>query len=137
MRAVADTNVVLSALLWGGLPRQILDAARQQRLHLFSSPQLIAELQDVLDRPKFGDVLKRTGINPKDLVLGYAALISLIRPAEIPRVIADDADDDAVIACAVASNCSLIISGDSHLLKLSKYRSIEIVTASQCLARLM
>jgi putative PIN family toxin of toxin-antitoxin system len=136
MRAVVDTNVIVSALLWGGVPRQILDAARQRRFQLFSSPQLLGELQEVLNRPKFAHVINRTSVDPRDLVLGYAALASLVRPAQIPVVIAADPDDDAVLACAIASNCSLIVSGDSHLLNLAKYGSIEIVTPGQCLARM-
>ena len=50
MRLVLDTNVVASALLWGGVPRQLLQAGRTQRVDLFTSPPLLAELADILAR---------------------------------------------------------------------------------------
>ena len=53
MRVVADTNTVLSAFLWGGPPKAVLDAARAEHITLFSSAALLAELEDVLSREKF------------------------------------------------------------------------------------
>jgi putative PIN family toxin of toxin-antitoxin system len=52
MRIVVDTNVVVSALLWGGPPRAVLTAAHEQRITLYTSAPLIAELEDVLSRDK-------------------------------------------------------------------------------------
>ena len=62
MRAVADTNTVVSALLWGGAPAEILIAARQRRLALFTSAVLIAELEEVLVRDKFAERISRIGM---------------------------------------------------------------------------
>ena len=53
MRWVLDTNVVASALLWGGEPGRLLQAAREQRVVLFTSRPLLAELTDILGRRKF------------------------------------------------------------------------------------
>jgi putative PIN family toxin of toxin-antitoxin system len=50
MRLVLDTNVVASALLWGGAPRLLLQAAREKRIELFTSTSLLAELTDILGR---------------------------------------------------------------------------------------
>lgn len=52
MRVVADANIVLSALPWGGAPRALLDSARHGRIALFTGAALMAELEDVLSRPK-------------------------------------------------------------------------------------
>ncbi len=51
MRVVADTNVVVSGLLWHGPSRRILDLARAKTLELSTSAELISELRDVLERP--------------------------------------------------------------------------------------
>ena len=61
MRVVADTNTVLSAFLWGGLPAEILTAARTQRITLYTSAALVAELEDVLSRDKFAVRLTHVG----------------------------------------------------------------------------
>ena len=53
MRLVLDTNVVASALLWGGVPRLLLRAGREKRVELFTSTPLLAELTDILWRRKF------------------------------------------------------------------------------------
>ena len=56
-------------------------------------------------------------------------------PASVPRVITNDADDDHVLACAVAGNAVLIVSGDRHLLGLgSDYQGIRIATPSEAIA---
>ena len=52
MRVTPDTNVVVSGLLWQGRPREILDAARAGRITLFTTPILLAELQDVIELPR-------------------------------------------------------------------------------------
>ena len=50
MRVVVDTNTIVSGLFWHGAPRRVLDAARTGRIQLFTSPVLLAELEDVLSR---------------------------------------------------------------------------------------
>jgi predicted nucleic acid-binding protein len=70
------------------------------------------------------------------LILGYAALASVIEPVDIEPVVLDDPDDDAVIACAIAAHCEVIVSGDSHLLDLKQYQGIRIVTAARLVAEI-
>jgi putative PIN family toxin of toxin-antitoxin system len=127
MRAVADTNVVVSGLFWPGPPRRILDLARTGQVELFTSPTLLAELEDVLSRRKFIRRFELAGVGLQDLVQGYAALARVILPAEVPPIIAEDPDDDEVLACAMAARAEVIVSGDSHLLRLAEYQGIRIV----------
>ena len=134
MRVIADTNIVVSGLLWRGNPRQVLDMARMGTIDLFTSAALLAELEDVLSREKFAWRLASASVTPHDLVLGYAALASVIEPASIEPVVLADPDDDAILACAVAAQGEVIISGDRHLLDLKQYRDIRILTAAQLLA---
>jgi putative PIN family toxin of toxin-antitoxin system len=136
MRVVTDTNIVVSGLLWLGPPRQILEASRAGKVSLFTSTTLLAELHDVLGREKLARRLLEANVQIDELVLGYAALASVIRPADIGAVISDDPDDDAVLACAVAAKADFIVSGDRHLLALGEFRAIRILTASEFLNRL-
>lgn len=136
MRAVADTNVVVSGLLWHGPPRQVLDAARNGAVSLFTSAELLAELEEVLSREKFRERLRRAAVQPADLVTGFAALAAVVRPAAIPLVVLRDPDDDAVIACAVAASAEVIVSGDDDLLALKRYEGIEVLKAAEFLARI-
>lgn len=136
MRVVADTNIVVSGLLWRGNPRLILDAAREGTIDLFTSAVLLAELEDVLSREKFANRLASVLVTPHDLVLGYSALASIIEPATIKPVILADPDDDAILACALAAQGEMIVSGDRHLLDLKQYQDIRIFTAARLVAEI-
>jgi len=136
MRVVADTNVVVSGLLWHGPSRQFLNAARQGTVELFTSGALLAELEEVLQRKNFLKRLAAAQIQPHDLVIGYAALATVVQPAQIAPVVLRDPDDDAVIACAVAAAAVNIVSGDRDLLALKKYQEIGIVKVAEFIARI-
>ncbi|MBV9787206.1 MAG: putative toxin-antitoxin system toxin component, PIN family [Chloroflexi bacterium] len=130
MRVVADTNTVISGSLWSSAPRQVLGAARSGKISLFTSVVLLIELEDVLQRPKFSQCLALVGATAHELVLGYAAIATVVEPALISPVVTADPDDDAVLACALAARAEIIVSGDNHLLDLKQYQDIEILTAA-------
>lgn len=131
MRVVADTNTVVSAFLWGGPPKAVLDAAREQRIQLFTSPALLAELDEVLGRLKFAERLARIESTPATLLRQYRALIGIVLPTVIPHA-SRDPDDDQVLACALAADAELIVSRDKDLLTLSPFEGI--LTAHEALA---
>ena len=131
MRLVLDTNVVAFGLLWNGAPAQLLDAAQADEVELFSSRTLIAELTRILRRAKFAKALAASGLSLDELVLGYAELVTLVTPANIPPTILRDPDDDHVLACTVAANAELVVSGDRDLLEIKTFREIRIVGAAE------
>ena len=131
MRVVADTNTIVSGLMWYGAPRQVLDAARNSKIELFTSPVLLAELEDVLCREKFFQRLEKINRKPHDLVIGYPSLAMIVSPETISPVILADPDDDSVLACAIAADAKIIVSGDSHLLELKEYRGIQILSPKE------
>ena len=85
VRVVTDTNTFVSACLWRGLPAEVLAAARFGRLSLFTSPALLAELEDVLARPKFSMRIAAAGSSVAQLVSGYRALATVVRAQPIAR----------------------------------------------------
>ncbi|MBI2320471.1 MAG: putative toxin-antitoxin system toxin component, PIN family [Betaproteobacteria bacterium] len=135
MRAVADTNIVVSGLLWHGAPRKLFDAARAGAVSLYTSGELLAELVEVLPREKLAARIAASGMSVGELARRYALLAQRIVPAEIGPVVLADADDNAVIACALAARADLIVSGDPHLLDLKSYQGIPIIGAAEALKR--
>ena len=135
MRLLLDTNVVVAGLLWNGHPRHLLDLAINGDVALFSCPALIDELAHTLNYPKFSQrIAAHCATTPSALTVRYSALVTLITPADVPRVIEEDADDDQVLACALAANANLIVSGDKHLLGMGgQYQGIPIVTPAQAI----
>jgi putative PIN family toxin of toxin-antitoxin system len=135
VRIVLDTNIVMSALLWRGPPYQLLRAIREQpAVQLCSSPALLAELTDVLTRPAASRQLAHIGATALHLIADYIESIELHEPTDIPRI-ARDPDDDHVLACALAANAQLIVSGDRDLLELGIFRQIPILAAREALDR--
>lgn len=134
MRLVLDTNVVVAGLLWTCTPRRLLDRAIEEAFTLYSSPALIDELAHTLRYPKFVQRIERFGTTPAALVTQYSALVTLVSPTHVPRVIEHDVNDDHVIAAAVAAQANLIVSGDrKHLLPLGSHAGIAIVTPAEAL----
>jgi len=130
---VLDTNIVASGLLWNGTPARLLDAAQTDKVALFTSLILLAELTRILRREKFSKAIAASGLTLDALVLGYAELATPVTLVPIAPMILDDPDDDHMLACALAAQANLIVSGDHHLLDLKTYQGIRIVTASEAL----
>ncbi|MDP1635862.1 MAG: putative toxin-antitoxin system toxin component, PIN family [Gallionellaceae bacterium] len=130
MRVVLDTNTLVSSVTSpGGPPRRLLDGARVRAFDLCSSATLLAELLDVLSREKFAARLVQAGVTPQGIVGEPRRMATMAAPRVVPRVVEYDADDDHVLACALAGQADLIVSGDKHLLGLGgKYQGISIVT---------
>jgi hypothetical protein len=82
----------------------------------------------VLSREKFAVRLAQAGLTPPGIVGEIRRLTLMVRPASVPRVAAGDADDDHVLACALAGSADLIVSGDKHLPGISEHRGVRIVT---------
>lgn len=94
----------------------------------------MAELLDVLSREKFAKRLSQAGLTPLDIVRELRRLAYMCEPEIVPHVIANDPDDDHVLACAVAAKADVIVSGDKHLHSLGRqYQGIRIASAAEAL----
>jgi putative PIN family toxin of toxin-antitoxin system len=134
---VLDTNVVVAGLLWNGPPRQLLEATIAGEVEPYSSAVLLDELAHALAHPKFAARIQALGTDTAALVAQYTALLSLVAPASVPRVVANDVDDDHVIAAAVAAPAELIVTGDRrHLLPIGSHQGVAILTAREVVDRL-
>jgi uncharacterized protein len=125
-RVVADTNIFISALMFGGVPGSFLDLAFQGFFLLITSSVLLDELDEKL-RTKF-----ELSSEDSDQVRGRLEAVSeLVNTTETLTVIKDDPDDDRVLECAIAGRADYIVSGDRHLLKLGSYKGIHILSVRE------
>ncbi len=138
LRLVLDTNIVVAGLLWKGPPRRLIELAIEgQAVELYSSPVLLDELAQTLGYSKFAARIESFASSSAALVAQYTALVLLVAPVSVPRIVANDADDDHVIAAAVAARAELVVTGDrKHLLPIGTHHGIAIVTAREVIDRL-
>jgi putative PIN family toxin of toxin-antitoxin system len=133
MRIVADTNTVLSGLLWQGPPRRLIDLARERSITLCTSLILLAELAEVIARDKFVLRVLAAKLSAAELVDDYRRLAQIIEPQVLSAAISRDPDDDHVLACAAAAQVDLIVTRDKDLLVLNPYQRIPIVASAEAL----
>lgn len=136
MRAVIDTNVLVSGLLWHGAPHALLERVRAGSLTLVASPALLAELEQVIGRAKFDAILTRSATSREDTLNELRQLAELVEPPPLPQPVCRDPDDDQALALALAARVDLIVSGDDDLLALGSFEGIPIVSPAQAVQRI-
>lgn len=136
MRLVLDTNVLVSAFLWEGIPGRLIELAGEQAVVLYTSRALLEELDAVLQRKKFARRVQATGLSAAQLVRHYQRLAHRVTARQLTQRISRDVDDDQVLACALAAKADLIVSGDRDLLDLKAFRGMPIVTAAEIVTQM-
>jgi len=124
---VADSNVIISAIVFGGVPEAIISLVRHGQVELMLSRFILEEIAGVLSRPKFGWA-------PDDIAEALRSFPYRIVAIGKRRVsIARHPPDNRVLECAVASKAEFLITGDRHLLDVESYFRTRIVTPRQFL----
>jgi len=130
-RIVLDTNVLISAIVFGGRPREVLEKVIAGRFTMAISAEMLAEFQGVLEGKKFRyppDIVRT-------IVRELLAVSELVRPRKKVQQIKDDPADNRILECALETGAACIVSGDKHLLELGRFEGIPILDAASFLAR--
>jgi len=131
LRVVMDTNVFISGVFFSGPPYQILKAWQSGEFELAISEEILNEYRRV------GEILaeEHSAIDLSPILTFVLEHAKVYRPVKLKEPICEDPDDDKFIACALASGCGVIISGDKHLLKVSGYQGIEVLKPREFVGR--
>lgn len=129
MRVVLDTNVLVSAVFFGGTPDRVLQAC------MSGDHTLVVSLSVYDEYRRIGQELGRRHPRRSEVwesILTHIATHALHVDAETFTVqVSEDADDDRFLACALAARPCLIVSGDKHLLSVTGWNEIEVLRPRQ------
>lgn len=129
IKAILDTNVVISGIFWKGPPFRVLDAWQEQCFRLVISVPILEEYRRVLAEmagEHFSPVLHS--------ILGLIELHSeMVEPISLAKAVCNDPDDDKFIEAAVAAAADYVVSGDTALLRLKDHRGIRMVKPAEFL----
>lgn len=123
MRVILDTNVFISGVFFAGPPYRILEGWRDGRVQLVLSHEILEEYQRV------GDTLAEQfpGVEIQPMLELVTLNAEFFSDQVMLEPVCGDPDDDKFIACALASGCKVIVSGDKHLLKVSGFGGIKVL----------
>lgn len=135
LRVVVDTNVLISGLfgIKNSPSAQILQAIRTQKIIFVTSPVILEEIGEVINR---GRIVKLTKMSKDERVDFMDKLIErsdVTAGKQLLRLISRDIKDDKFLACAVEAKADYIVTGDEDLLVLKVYEGIKIITPREFL----
>ena len=129
IKAVFDTNIFISAILFGGNPRTCLDLSRNKEIKLITSRAILLEVAEKL-KEKF----EWESFEVADVIEGIGKFVEIVEPSERIHLISQDPSDNRILEAALEGKVDYIISGDKkHILSLRKFEGIEIVSAQEFL----
>lgn len=124
MRIIIDTNIVISASFFSGLPRKIIEAVIKEQFKVCANNEIVEEYDETVAKM----IYKGKGHLNYNILKSFMTKIELIDP--VSRIaICRDPDDDKFINCAIDAKAIYIVIGDSDLLTIGQYEDVEIITA--------
>ena len=125
MRIVIDTNVIASAIFFGGRPRELLELLMTRKLDAYISKEILDEYRETIEylQNKYSS---RPVAVPLSQIAAACKMIEIKTEIDACR----DPDDNKFISCAIDSRSLYIVSGDKDLLSMGQYEDIEIVTVA-------
>ena len=130
-RAVLDTNIFISSLFWRGAPYQVVSKGLGGAFTILVSSEILEEVRNVLSQ-KFKFPVEDT----RAFIEVIVSKSEIVESSIVLNVVKQDPADNKIIECAVVGKANYIVSGDTDLLSMKKYDTIEIVTPNKFLGLL-
>ena len=134
-KVVLDTNVLVSALIKAGKPRELLLEIVRGDAQLILSRGILEELAEVTADDKIGRYVEEEDIAKfLRIVSGTAKIVSIKSRF---KAVKNDPSDDLFLRTAYDGGADYIVSGDKHLLSLKEFKGIKILTVNEALDLLL
>ena len=132
MKIIIDTNVLISAVFFGGKPRAVVESVVSGQIQACASAEIVAEYWEVLNEM----ISRKQGTLRKNLFQFFINQMEMAEPVSKVHVCRDP-DDDKFISCAVEAGAFYIVSGDKDLLDIGQYEGVEMITAAEFCRRFL
>lgn len=133
LRLVLDTNIIISAFLWDGNEAELFRKIEDNKAELYSSFEIIKEIEGVLRRPKFSQLIIKSGLTVDEIIQKIISISHMIFGKKAGISACRDPSDNKFLECAKLAGADLIISGDNDLLILREFEGIRILKTSHAL----
>jgi putative PIN family toxin of toxin-antitoxin system len=130
LKAVLDTNVLLSALIGTGKARKLWKSAVEGEFTPVISREMLAEFMGVIERKKFASIGKG---NVERFGMQVIRISTMTAIRSSYKVVTDDPDDDIVINTAYSGRAEYIVTGYTHLLAIERFKNIKLVSVNSFL----
>lgn len=128
---VYDTNILISGLIWGGVPYECIDLAKRNKVVGITCAEILGEFEE-----KLTVKLNVPPLQASEIVTNLLGFLRTVKISNRLEGVTADPDDDKVIECAVVGGATHIVTGDrKHLLPLQSYQDILIIKAADLLAQ--
>ena len=131
IKAVLDTNVLVSALIRTGKPRALFFEILRGNAQLILSRGILEELAEVAADDKIMKYVEEEDVKKFLRIIGSTAKIVTVKSRL--KVVKNDPSDDLFLRTAYDGGADYIVSGDRHLLSLREFRGIKILTVNEVL----
>jgi len=125
LKAVFDTNVLVSALFWRGTPHHCFLAAQAGLFELIVSDEILNELRRVLSQ--------KLRLPPEEVEEAVKSILAIAQRVDITETVMrvrEDPADDKFLSVAASAKGDFVVSGDKHLLRIGEFRKIRIISTS-------
>ena len=127
MKIIIDTNVLISAVFFRGTPGRIIDLWRDGHVELLMTSAILAEYVDVAHRLH----VRYSKVDPNPVISLLVRRGTFVQAVSLRQGVSTHRDDDKFLAAALGASANVIVSGDSHLLSVSGYQGIDVLTPAQ------
>ncbi|WP_049985754.1 putative toxin-antitoxin system toxin component, PIN family [Halobellus rufus] len=125
MRAVLDTNVLISGVIATGVPHELLIKGFNHEYQIVVSTETLTEFRETLLKYPERFHMDEDEVQQEVETIRYFA--EFVDPEEDITAVEADPDDDKFLEAAIAGSVEYLVSGDGHLLDLELFRGIDIV----------
>lgn len=133
LKLVLDANTLVSAFFWKGNEYELFKLIEEGKAELYISREMLEEVEDVLNRDKFKDIIIKTNQTSNQIVQKIISFSHLVIGSKLNINVCRDADDNMILECAVHAKADFIVSGDKDLLSLKEYKNIKIISTNEIL----